>query len=72
MISCLKSKRINSDLSCLQSGSSRFGGRKQQLRDRSFFMGRGGGALVSGGHPKIFELKGWPSQKLKTEEVFYR
>ena len=25
-----------------------------------------------GGHPKIFELKGGPSQKLKAEEVFYR
>ena len=32
-------------------------------------MGRGGGAVVSGGgHPKIFGLKGGPSQKLRGEE----
>ena len=43
------------------------------IRDQSFFMGRGGGgAVVSGGHSKIFELKGRPYQKLKAEEVFYR
>ena len=42
-------------------------------RDRSFFMGRGGGAGgFWGGHPKIFELKGGPSRKLKAEVVFYR
>ena len=38
-------------------------------------MGGGGGAAAvvsGGGHPKIFELKGAPSQKLKAEEVFYR
>ena len=30
-------------------------------------------AVVSGGgHPKIFELKGGASQKLKAEELFYR
>ena len=33
----------------------------------------GGEAVVSGReHPKIFELKGGASQKLKAEEVFYR
>ena len=41
------------------------------IRDRSFLMGRGGGGFW-GGHPKIFELKGGASQKLKAEEVFYR
>ena len=35
--------------------------------------GGGGGEVVSGGHPKNFELKGGgTSQKLKVEEVSYR
>ena len=40
------------------------------IRNRSFLWV--GGGVVSGGHPKIFELKGGASQKLKAEEVFYR
>ena len=32
----------------------------------------GKGCGFWGRHPKIFELKGGPSQKLKAEEVFYR
>ena len=40
---------------------------KKLLRGHSFFMGGGGVAVVSGGHPKIFGLKGGPSQKLRGE-----
>ena len=37
------------------------------------FLWVGGGAGgFWGGHPKIFELKGGPSRKLKAEVVFYR
>ena len=44
------------------------------IRDRSFFMGRGGGGgrWFLGGIRKFSSLKGGPSQKLKAEEVFYR
>ena len=43
------------------------------IGDLSFFMGRGGGLVVSGGPiRKFLSLKGGPSQKLKPEEVFYR
>ena len=38
----------------------------KQPRDRLFFMGRGAGAVVSGGgYPKIFELKGGAIPKVE-------
>ena len=37
------------------------------VRDHSFFVGGRGGRwfLGGGGHPKMFEVKGGPSQKLR-------
>ena len=45
---------------------------KPSVKGPVIFYGKGGG--IGGfweGHPKIFELKGGPSQKLMAEEVFY-
>ena len=47
---------------------------KPFVKGAVIFYGKGGDRwfLWRGGDPKIFELKGGPSQKLMAEEAFYR
>ena len=41
-----------------------------EIRDRSFFMGRGAGGFWGGRHPKIFELKGGAIPKVEGGKGF--